>query len=82
MIPIVVFGIVRGPLRLSFESKGHNNTIQNTTKSIDYNERLQNECVQQRELFLSDTIGTAFKAKHGTDAKISDERRSSHRIVY
>ena len=43
VIPDAVFGVVRvpnDPLRMSLKSKGHNNTVQNTTKPIDYNESL------------------------------------------
>ena len=78
--PVVVFGVVKGPndsLQLSLELKEHNKTMQNTTKPIDYN-----ECVYQREFLLCDTIDTDSEAKHGKDAEISNNKRSSHRIIF
>ena len=51
VVPDAVFVVVKmasDPLQLSLESKGHNNTMHNTTKPINYNECLHNECVYQR----------------------------------
>ena len=40
------------------------------------------ECFYQRKFLLSDTICTESQLNQGTDAEISDDKRSSHRIVY